>query len=117
MVSWRHEGQPHPISIRQAAKFSSRDEASFDDLGPEATAGGGRRSKIIDGASASARTRHLLGLLLPYHQVELVALRVGERGLPDHIQVPAQADRRELDLIERPGAQAGQPPDLLVVAV
>jgi hypothetical protein len=45
---------------------------------------------------------------LPYHQVEVVALRVGERG---------PADRRELDLVERPGAQAGEPLDFLVVAV
>jgi hypothetical protein len=29
---------------------SGADEASFDDLGPEVTAGGSRRSKIIDGA-------------------------------------------------------------------
>src|SRR6266478_9478482 len=57
-------------------------------------------------ASVSARTWQLLGL--PYHQIELVALRVGERG---------PADLRELVLVERPGAQAGQPLGLLVVVV
>src|ERR1700728_2616247 len=68
-------------------------------------------------ALVSARTRYLLGLLLPYHQVELVALRVGERGLRHAERRAARADRRDLDLVERLGAQAGQPLDLLVVVV
>src|SRR6516162_9041536 len=79
------------------------------------TTGGGRRSKIIDGASVSARAWHLLGL--PCHQLELVALRVGERGLADRRHARWQRLSRELDLVERPGAQIGEPLDLLVVVV
>jgi hypothetical protein len=66
-------------------------------------------------ASAGACTWHLLGL--PCHQVELVALRVGERGLADRRHARWKRLRRELDLVERPGAQAGQTLDLLVVVV
>jgi len=50
--------------------------------------------------------RQLLGL--EGEQVELVALGVGERG---------PADPGELDLIERLGAQAGQPPGLFRVVL
>src|SRR5215469_3133596 len=66
-------------------------------------------------ASVSARAWQLLGL--PGHQVELVALRVGERGLADRRRARWQRRRRELDLVERPGAQGGQPLHLLVVVV
>src|SRR5580658_10627314 len=80
------------------------------------------RRLILPASSSSTqvwplRTRQLLGLLLPYDQIELVALRVGERGLPDRVGDEPRADRREFGLVERPGAQAGQPLDLLVVVV
>src|SRR5215471_9943938 len=78
--------------------------ASSDDLGSTVTGEGSRRSKIVDGASVSARTWQLLGL--PGDQVELVALRVGERGLADRRYARWQRRRRERDLVERPGAQA-----------
>src|SRR6516225_7445845 len=89
--------------------------ASSYDLGSRVTADGSRRSKIINGASVSARAWQLLGL--PGDQVELVALRVGERGLADRRHARWKRRRRQLDLVERPGAQAGQPLGLLVVAV
>src|SRR6516162_11693566 len=89
--------------------------ASFDDLGLRVTAEGGRRSKIIGGASVSARAWQLLGL--PGHQIELVALRVGERGLADRRYARWKRRRRDLDLVEWLGAQAGQPLGLLVVVV
>src|SRR6202044_3215832 len=104
---------------------SSFPTGSSDDLGPLAALagavhgvpegmmildrrppGGGFRSMIGDRASVSARTWQLLGL--PSHQVELVALRVGERS---------PADRRELGLVEPLGAQARQPPGLLVACL
>src|ERR1700704_3290300 len=87
----------------------------ISDRRPPPEAAAGPRSSLR--ASVSARTRQLLRLLLPYHQIELVALRVGERGLPDRVGDEPRADRRELDLVERPGAQAGQPLDLLVVVL
>jgi hypothetical protein len=102
---------------RDVSPSMRSEPSSFHDLGSRVTAEGSRRSKIIDRASVSARTRHLLGLLLPHHQLELVALRVGERGLRHTKRHTARADRRELDLVERPGAQAAQPLDLLVVVV
>src|SRR5215813_7599737 len=83
------------------------------DRGPPPEAAAGPRSSMR--ASASARAWQLLGL--PYHQVELVALGVGERGLADRRHARWQRRRRELDLVERPCAQAGQPLDLLVVVV
>src|SRR6516165_12767584 len=89
--------------------------ASSDDLGSRVTAEGSRRSKIINGASVSARAWQLLGL--PGDQVELVALRVGEGGLADRRHARWKRRGRERDLVERPGAQAGQPLDLLVVVV
>src|SRR5215468_945010 len=89
--------------------------ASSDDLGSRVTGEGSRRSKIVDGASVNARTWQLLGL--PGDQVELVALRVGERGLADRRHTRWQRGGRELDLVERPGAQSGQPLGLLVVVV
>src|SRR5215831_5746129 len=52
-------------------------------------------------ASVSARAWHLLGL--PCDQVELVALRVGERGLADRRHARWQRRGRECDLVERPG--------------
>src|SRR5260370_10397683 len=100
---------------RDVSPSMRSEPSSFHDLGSRVTAEGSRRSKIIDRASVSARTRHLLGLLLPHHQLELVALRVGERGLRHTKRHTARADRRELDLVERPRAQAGQPLHLLVL--
>src|SRR5262249_19647329 len=86
-----------------------------DGLGSGVAAAGSRRSKIIDGASVSARPWQLFGL--PGDQVELVALRVGEGGLADRRHARWQRRRRELDLVQRPGAQAGEPLSLLVVVV
>src|SRR5215470_6214221 len=89
--------------------------ASSDDLGSRVTAEGSRRSKIVDGASVGARAWQLPGL--PGDQIELVALGVGKGGLANRRHTRWQRRRRELDLVERPGAQAGQPLDLLVVLV
>src|SRR5262245_54500273 len=57
----------------------------------------------------------LLGL--PGDQIELVALRVGERGVADRRHARWQRRRRELDLVEWPGAQGGEPLGLVVVVV
>src|SRR5215813_12907659 len=84
-----------------------------DGLGSGVATAGSRRSKIIDGAWISARAWQLFGL--PGDQVELVALRVGERGLADRGHAGWQRRRRDLDLVEWLGAQAGQPRGLLVV--
>jgi hypothetical protein len=89
--------------------------AGSDDLGSAVTAERGRRAKIIDGACATARAWRLLGL--PYDQFELVALGVGERGLADRRDARRERLGRERDRVERPGAQGGQPLDLLVVVV
>ena len=59
---------------------------------------------IIDVGSVTARTRRLH--VLPCHQVEFVAFEVGERG---------HADRGQIGVVELLGAQAGEPPGLLVV--
>src|SRR6516165_4021675 len=68
--------------------------ASSDDLGSGVTAEGSRRSKIIAGASVSARAWQLLGL--PGDQIELVALRVDERGLADRPTPGGSAAGRSL---------------------
>src|SRR5215469_8535937 len=91
--------------------------SSFDDPGSGVTAAGSRRSKIIDGPELVPGPWQLPGLLLPCHQVELVALRVSEGGLADRCHAGWQRRRRERDLVERPGAQGGQPLGLLVVVV
>jgi hypothetical protein len=77
----------------------------FGDLGPVVTAEGSHRSKITDGVQAVRRPGLLLGL--PYHQIELVALRVGERGLADRRHARRKCLGRQLDLVERLGAQGG----------
>src|SRR5579859_383342 len=74
------------------------------------------RSSMRSGP-ASARTWQLLGLLLPCHQVELVALRVREGGLADRRHARRKRRRRDVGHVERLGAQGGQPLGLLVVVV
>ena len=103
---------PSAISLRSPSGCRSR---TPHNPGQRVTAEGSRRSKSIVGASGSARTWQLLGL--PGHQVELVAFGVGERGLADRRHAGWQRRGRELDLVERPGAQGGQPLGLLVVVV
>ena len=62
-------------------QFRAASSGQFDDLGSTVTVEGSRRSKIIDGAQLVLGRGNYSGL--PYHQIELVALRVGERGLAD----------------------------------
>jgi len=54
---------------------------------------------------------------LPCHQLELVALRVREGGLADRRHARRKRRRRDVDHVERLGAQGGQPLGLLVVVV
>jgi hypothetical protein len=76
----------------------------FSDLGPAVTAEASRRSKIIEGFPVMPGQGLLLGL--PYHQIELVALRVGERGLADSRHARRKCLGREFDLVPPPMAAA-----------
>src|SRR4029077_18250652 len=79
-------------------------------------AGGSRRSAIIDGPQLVLGPGDCPGC--GCHLPRSSSVPAGSAdGACDTLNVIPRVDRRELDLVERPGAQAGQPLDLLVVVV